>query len=307
MSQEVRTLKRNRIRDRSLAGTVVLYAIAALIAFITIYPMYYVLVLSLSTPREALTMRVYWWPKGFYLDGYRKILMEPSLWLSYRNTIIYCSTRAVLNLITCVLVAYPLTMPRLYGRKFVTMFLLIPMYVGGGIIPEFILMTKLGFYNTPWALILPGSYSIFYIILVRSYFRTIPESLRESAKIDGANNYRILWNVFLPTSKPILAVIALYVIIGVWNSWYHASIYITNQEWQPLQLYLRRVLIEQSDQLANAEFASDEALRQAQENQISVNQMKYTIIIVSSLPMLIAYPFFQQYFVKGVMLGSLKE
>ncbi len=307
MSQEVRTLKRNRIRDRSLAGTIVLYAIAALIAFITIYPMYYVLVLSLSAPREALTMRVYWWPKGFYLDGYRKILMEPSLWLSYRNTIIYCSTRAVLNLITCVLVAYPLTMPHLYGRKFVTMFLLIPMYVGGGIIPEFILMTKLGFYNTPWALILPGSYSIFYIILVRSYFRTIPESLRESAKIDGANNFRILWNVFLPTSKPILAVIALYVIIGVWNSWYHASIYITNQEWQPLQLYLRRVLIEQSDQLANAEFASDEALRQAQENQISVNQMKYTIIIVSSLPMLIAYPFFQQYFVKGVMLGSLKE
>ena len=197
-------------------------------------------------------------------------------------------------------------MRKLYGRKFVTFFLLIPMYVAGGIIPEFILMTKLGLYNTPWALILPGSYSIWYIILTRSYFHSIPESLRESAKLDGANSYRILWNVYLPTSKPILAVVALYTIIGVWNSWYHASIYITEHDWQPLQLYLRRILIEQTEQLGDS-MNDAEALRRMQESQISNNQMKYTVIIVSSLPMLIAYPFFQNYFVKGVMLGSLKE
>ena len=213
----------------------------------------------------------------------------------------------MLTLTTSVLAAYPLTVPKLYGRRFVTMYLLIPMYVSGGIIPEFILMTKLGLYNSPLALILPGSYAIWYIILVRSYFRTIPESLRESAKIDGANSFRILWNVFLPTSKPILAVIALYTIIGVWNSWYHASIYITDRSWQPLQLYLRRILVEQTEQLANTAFTDADALRMAQEQQISNNQLKYTIIIVSSLPMLIAYPFFQNYFVKGVMLGSLKE
>jgi len=207
----------NRIRERSRLGTAILYFFAAVVAFITIYPMYYVLVLSLSTPREALTMRVYWWPKGFFLGGYHRILVDPRLWRSYGNTVLYCSVRAVLNLLTSVLVAYPLTVRGLFGKKFVTMFLLIPMYVAGGIIPEFILMTRLGLYNSPWALILPGSYSIWYIILVRSYFRTIPESLRESAKLDGANSYRILWNVFLPTSKPILAVIALYTIIGVWN------------------------------------------------------------------------------------------
>ena len=307
MKTTVAVPKKNRIKDRSLLSTALIYVFAALIAFITIYPMYYVLVLSLSTPREALTMRVYWWPKGFFLDGYKRILSDSQLWQSYRNTIFYCVTRAVLTLTTSVLAAYPLTVPKLYGRRFVTMYLLIPMYVSGGIIPEFILMTKLGLYNSPLALILPGSYAIWYIILVRSYFRTIPESLRESAKIDGANSFRILWNVFLPTSKPILAVIALYTIIGVWNSWYHASIYITDRSWQPLQLYLRRILVEQTEQLANTAFTDADALRMAQEQQISNNQLKYTIIIVSSLPMLIAYPFFQNYFVKGVMLGSLKE
>ena len=299
--------KVNRIRDRSPLSRAILYFVAALVAFITIYPMYYVLVLSLSAPREALTMRVYWWPKGFFVDSYTRILSDNQLWTSYRNTIIYCGSRAVLTLLTSVMAAYPLTVPHLFGRKFVTMFLLIPMYVTGGIIPEFILMTKLGLYNTPWSLILPGSYSIWYIILVRSYFRTVPEALRESAKIDGANSYQILKDVFLPTSKPILAVVALYTIIGVWNSWYHASVYITDREWQPLQLFLRRVLVEQTEQLSNLAFADAEAVERAQEQQISNNQLKYTIIIISSLPMLIAYPFFQKYFVQGVMLGSLKE
>ena len=299
--------KVNRIRDRSPLSRAILYFVAALVAFITIYPMYYVLMLSLSAPREALTMRVYWWPKGFFVDSYTRILSDNQLWTSYRNTIIYCSSRAVLTLLTSVMAAYPLTVPHLFGRKFVTMFLLIPMYVTGGIIPEFILMTKLGLYNTPWSLILPGSYSIWYIILVRSYFRTVPEALRESAKIDGANSYQILKDVFLPTSKPILAVVALYTIIGVWNSWYHASVYITDREWQPLQLFLRRVLVEQTEQLSNLAFADAEAVERAQEQQISNNQLKYTIIIISSLPMLVAYPFFQKYFVQGVMLGSLKE
>ena len=299
--------KVNRIRDLSPLSRAILYFVAALVAFITIYPMYYVLVLSLSAPREALTMRVYWWPKGFFVDSYTRILSDNQLWTSYRNTIIYCSSRAVLTLLTSVMAAYPLTVPHLFGRKFVTMFLLIPMYVTGGIIPEFILMTKLGLYNTPWSLILPGSYSIWYIILVRSYFRTVPEALRESAKIDAANSYQILKDVFLPTSKPILAVVALYTIIGVWNSWYHASVYITDREWQPLQLFLRRVLVEQTEQLSNLAFADAEAVERAQEQQISNNQLKYTIIIISSLPMLVAYPFFQKYFVQGVMLGSLKE
>ena len=187
--------KQNRIKDRGIVSTVLLYLFAALIAFITIYPMYYVLVLSFSSPREALTMRVYWWPKGFFVDGYKRILTNSNLWLSYRNTIMYCATRAILTLATSVLAAYPLTVKHLYGRKFVIHVPAYPDVRKRRHHPEFILMTKLGLYNSPLALILPGSYAIFYIILVRSYFRTIPESLRESAKIDGANSFRILWNV----------------------------------------------------------------------------------------------------------------
>ena len=233
--------KQNRIKDRGIVSTVLLYFFAALIAFITIYPMYYVLVLSFSSPREALTMRVYWWPKGFFVDGYKRILTNSNLWLSYRNTIMYCATRAILTLATSVLAAYPLTVKHLYGRKFVTMFLLIPMYVSGGIIPEFILMTKLGLYNSPLALILPGSYAIFYIILVRSYFRTIPESLRESAKIDGANEWHIFWNICLPQCRSALYSIAILVFIDNWNMVEQPLILLNDVEKQPLSMFLSSI------------------------------------------------------------------
>ena len=286
---------------------VVITIFLILLAIICVLPMVYELAVSFSTESFVTTGQVTFWPVGFSLGSYKLVLNNPKFWISIRNSVLYVIVGCVLMLFTTMSVAYPLTRPNLKCRKLVNLYLIIPMYVGGGIIPEFILMTKLGLYNSPLALILPGSYAIWYIILVRSYFRTIPESLRESAKIDGANSFRILWNVFLPTSKPILAVIALYTIIGVWNSWYHASIYITDRSWQPLQLYLRRILVEQTEQLANTAFTDADALRMAQEQQISNNQLKYTIIIVSSLPMLIAYPFFQNYFVKGVMLGSLKE
>ena len=155
-------------------------------------------------------------------------------------------------------------------------------------------------------LILPGCYSIWYIILVRSYFSSIPETLREAARIDGANHYQTLWSIYLPISKPILAVIALYTIVGVWNSWYHPALFLTDTNLQPLQLYLRRVLVEQTISFTE-DFASAEMLAAYQEEKISNNQLKYTVIIVSTLPMIVAYPFFQRYFIKGVMLGSLKE
>ena len=299
---ELRELKkRNRIRDRSPVGTAVIYIISILIAFITVYPMYYVLILSLSSPHEALTMRVYWWPKGFFTDGYRRILTDAKLWVAYRNTIMYCSVRAVLNLATSVMVAYPLTVKKLYGRRFVTYFLLIPMYVSGGIIPEFILSTKLHLYNTPWALILPGAYSIWYIILVRSYFHSIPESLRESAKIDGANSYQILWNVFLPTSKPILAVMVLYYAVSHWNSYFNALLYLSDQNRYPLQLILRAILIQ--NQASEESFSE---IGNTYNRMLLSETMKYALIIVSCVPVLILYPFLQKYFVQGVMIGSVK-
>lgn len=297
--------KSNKIREGSRLADVIIYIAAAIVAFITLYPLYYVLILSLSTPEAAATMRVYWFPKGFYLGGYERIFSDMRLWRSYRNTIMYAGIEAVGMLFTCSTFAYTLSVKKLMGRGLINAFILIPMYFSGGIIPQFLLMLSLGLYNTPWALILPGCYSIWYIILVKSYFSSIPETLREAARIDGANHYRILWNVYLPISKPILAVIALYTVVGVWNSWYRPALFLTDGEWQPLQLYLRRVLVEQTVNFSE-DFASKALMEAAQRQEISNNQMKYTVIIVSTLPMVIAYPFFQRYFVKGVMLGSLK-
>ena len=300
-------LKRERsINLGSKVADIIIYIIAAISALITLYPIYYVLILSLSSPEHAITMQVFWLPKGFYLEGYKRLLSDRQLWVSYSNTIFYAVCETILMLVVSTMAAYTLSSKHLKGRKVLNYFLLIPMYFSGGIIPLFLLVLQLGIYNTPWALILPGAVSIWYIILIKSYFGTIPESLREAAELDGANSYQVLWNVFLPTSKPILAVVALYKIVGVWNGWFRASIFIIDSKWQPLQIYLRRVLVEQDIDLSQ-ELLTAEELMADQVNRLSNNQFKYTIIIVSSLPMLIAYPYFQKFFVTGVMLGSLKE
>lgn len=296
----------NHINEGSKLADGIIYAIAILMAFLCLYPMYYVLILSLSEPRAAATMQVYWWPKGLYLGGYAKILGDKLLWASYANTILYALAEMILMLLTCSTYAYALSCKQLKHRGLANTFILIPMYFSGGTIPLFVMVMKYGLYNTPWALILTGGYSVWYIILVKSYFSSIPETLREAAKIDGANHYQIWWKIFLPVSKPILAVIALYTIVNVWNSWFHATLFLADQKIQPLQLYLRRILVLGKVDLT-VDLATAEEVRAAQENAISNSQLKYAVIIVSSLPMIIAYPFFQKYFVKGVMLGSLKE
>lgn len=297
----------NKIKEGSVIADVIFYILAVLFGFIALYPMWYVLVLSISEPQAALAGDCYWWPRGFYLGGYETAVMDKNLWISYRNTIMYCVITCVLMLFTTSTCAYPLTSHALKGRKYLTFFLLIPMYFSGGMIPSFLLIVKLGLYDTPWALILPGAMSIWYTILMRSFFRTIGESLREAAMIDGADHYRVFFNLYLPNSKAIIAVIALYTIIGVWNSWFQAMLYLRKDDWRPLQLYLRRLLIFDDASIENMMNLSDEELARYNEKQMGTLQMRYTIIMLSSIPMMLAYPFFQKYFVKGVMLGSLKE
>lgn len=294
------------IKEGNIFANILIYLFSAFIAFITLYPVYYVIILSLSEPQFAATMRVYFWPRGFYIDSYKSIVNDSRLWMTYRNTFFYALSQTIMMLITCTTAAYSLSIKGLKFRKGLIVFLLIPMYFSGGIIPLFILIINLGIYNTPLALILPGSFSIWYIILVKSYFGTIPDTLRDAARIDGANHYQTLLKIFLPTSKSILAVIALYTIISAWNSWFWAALFISDSRWQPLQLYLRRILVEQTIDLSQELFSREQMIRD-QERRLSNIQLKYTIIVISTLPMLIAYPFFQKYFVKGVMLGSLKE
>ena len=244
--------------------------------------MYYVLILSLSEPAYAATMRVYLVPKGFNLSAFQVLVTDMKMWRAYANTVLYVVPTTILMIATSTVVAFGLNYKKLMGRKFLTMFLLIPMYFAGGTIPSFLLIVKLGLYDSPFSQVIPACFSIWNIILLQ-----------------------VLLKVFVPLGKPIFAVLAVYTIVGVWNSWFSAMLYLPHTEWQPLQMYLRRILVESKQtltQVMDAATAKELAMR-----QLSNAQLKYAMIIFTTLPVLCTYPFFQKYFVKGMVLGSLKE
>lgn len=273
------------------------------VCLVTLYPMYYVFIMSVSSPAAVNAMSVFLYPKGFQLESYTLLFKDTQLWKAYGNTIIYTIASTLLILVTSVLGAYPLTVSGLRGRKFFVGYLLIPMYFSGGLIPSFLLINKLGIYATRWAIILPASFNIWNLILVRTFFSGLPEELRESAKMDGAGHLRILFQIFLPVSKSVLAVVSIYSIVGMWNSWFNAQVYLPNTDLQPLQMYLKRVLVQMSVNLS--ELNSTE-IEDAMERMFSATQLKYSMIIFTTLPIIFTYPFFQKYFIKGVMVGSLK-
>ena len=200
----------NKIKEGKTIYTVLVYVAVAFLCFLAVYPMYYVLIMSLSSPENAAQMNVYVIPKGFCVDAYKVLVQDPEMWRAYLNTIIYVIPTTILMLTTCVLVAYPLTYKRLMGRKFVNMFLLVPMYFGGGMIPTFLLINKLGLYDNPLSQILPVCFSIWNIILVKAFFSSIPESLREAAKIDGAGR----WKQFEKLTMPFMLFSTMPVLLG---------------------------------------------------------------------------------------------
>jgi putative aldouronate transport system permease protein len=311
----MKTRKTYKMSMGSRAADFIMYALAVLVIFITLYPLYYVLILSVSSPRYALNMEVYFFPRGFDLSSYLVLIKNTKIWRAFFNTVVYVIAGTGLALITSAISAFPLTYKGLPGRKYVVNFMLITMFVSGGLIPTFLLVMRLGMYDSPLALIIPGCFSVWNIILVKSYFSTVPEALRESARIDGASVYQILFRIYLPLSTPILAVIAVYAIVGTWNSWFSAMVYLPSLDWQPLQLYLRRMLIDISGLGGTTESAgataaamlSSDAAREMEARRIAFASLKYAMIIFTSLPVLFTYPFFQKYFMKGIMLGSLKE
>lgn len=297
-------VKRGHIRSGNPVATGIIYALAILAALICIYPMYYVLCMSLSSPAAVSGLRVYWYPVGWQVDAYKVIISKVEMWRAYGMSIFYVVVATVIMVMTCILAAFPLTSPNLIGRKFMTVFLLIPMYFSGGLIPTFMVMKMFGLYNNVWAMIIPHAYSIWYIILTRTYFHSIPETMREAAKMDGANSYQILFKIYLPLAKPILAVIAIYTIVNVWNGWLTAQIYLRDTSLQPLQLYLRRVLVSVTQKLTQP--ATQQEMELLAKTRLANLSLQYAMIIFTTLPIIFTYPFFQKYFVKGVMLGSLK-
>ncbi len=286
---------------------VVTVCIAA--AVITIYPMWYVLAMSLNDPFEAVKGNLTWnlFPTKLYLGSYEVILKDPGLWRSAGMSVFYAVSGTLLMLTTCVLGAFPLTRPNLKFRRLVVVFLIIPMYFGGGLIPTFLVVQKIGLYDTIWAIILPSAYSVWNIILTRTFFMTIPHEVAESAYIDGANNFQLMGRIYVPLSKPVLAVVSIYTLVAIWNSWFNAMIYLPNYTLHPLQMYLQRILIAQTvDMTKLKEVTSAEDMAALMKRAMGARQLKYAMIMVVSLPIIMVYPMFQKHFVKGVMLGSLK-
>lgn len=262
--------------------------------------MWYVLVSSFSDAYAIASGQVKLLPVGFNLNAYKLVFSDQNIWSSYGNTIFYVVVGTIINLIMTTLGAYPLSRRNLHGRNFVMAFIVFTMFFSGGLIPAYLNIRELGLFDTRWALILPGAVNAFNLIVMRTFFQSIPDSLIESAKIDGAHDFKVLWKIVLPLSMPVLAVMTLFYAVGHWNSWFSAMIYLQDRSLFPLQLILREILIQSSAQNMLTNATQDEVHRISES-------IKYATIIVATVPILMIYPFLQRYFVKGVMIGALKE
>ncbi len=281
-----------------------------LFGFAMVYPIWWVVMTSLSDPVWLSTNTVGFLPGKFSLDAYRFILAEPKLWTSYMNSIIYALGSTVVTLLVCSLFAYPLTLNNFKGKKFFNILLLIPMFFTGGMIPTYLQVAKLGMLDTIWSMILPGAISSYYVILFRTNMKEITGTLREAAIIDGASEFRVYWNIVLPLSKVIFLIIALYCIVGSWNSFTPPLLYLSEEAKMPLSIYLRNLIVTSSTDTAELTMSSGSAYYQTIASQGGGIGMRKAIkmgtIVVTVLPIMMIYPFIQKYFVKGVMLGSVK-
>ena len=280
------------------ANTVVLI----ILTLVFFYPIWHCLMASFSDPGKLLTQQsLLIVPNGFSLKGYQTVIGNASIWIGYKNTLIYLAAGTLLNMVLTILGAYVLSRQHLMLKKFLLFFVTLTMYISAGLIPTFLTIKSLGLYNTRFALILPVAISTYNMIVMRTAFSHVPRALEESAMIDGASDLTILVRILLPVSKATLAVIVLFYAVMHWNSWFSAAIYLQDRKKFPLQLYLREILIANSTAVTGEPGDPLDGLYYLEE------LVKYCTIIVSTVPILCCYPFVQKYFVSGVMLGSLKE
>lgn len=278
--------------------------IMAILIFIFVWPLLFVLSASVSDPAAVTLGKVWLFPKGFNLEGYKAIFNYKNIWVGYKNTVIYTALGTTLNLFMTICAAYPLSRKDFMPRKALARIFMFTMFFSGGLIPSYMVVVKLGIYDTIWAMLLPSAVHVMYIIIMRTYFQTsIPQSLHEAAELDGANTAQVLWHIVLPLSGPILAVMALYYGVGKWNSYFDALVYMSSTSKYPLQMFLREILI--NNQVDLNMVGLDLAAAEAKMHLAQV--IKYGVIVVASLPVLCVYPFVQKYFVKGVMIGAVKE
>lgn len=289
-------MKKLSVGDRIF--TIIAYIILIVVTCIVLYPLVYVLSASLSNPEMILKGKVWLFPKDITFQAYKEVFQNDKIMIGYKNTIIYTVVGTAINLALSTMIAYPLSRKDFLGRGAITAFLVFTMFFSGGMIPTYLLVKDLGMVNTIWAIVIPNAVSVYNVIIMRTFFQNIPEEIRESASIDGCSNITFLMRILLPLSMPIIAVMTLFYGVAHWNAFFDALIYLSDSQKYPLQLFLRQMLIQ--DNMADMGSLGEGEYVKYLEG------LKYSVVVVASLPMLILYPLLQKYFVKGVMIGSLK-
>jgi putative aldouronate transport system permease protein len=281
------------------------YALLFVVLVLVAYPLIFVISASISDPDMVYRGKVWLFPRGLTFEGFQRVLRNGDIWLGYRNSIFYTIAGTIINLAVTLPCAFALSRKNLRGRNLITLAFSFTMFFSGGIIPTYLVVDGLGLTNTVWAMLLPNAASMYYIIIARTYMQNnIPASLQEAACIDGCSDTRFFLQIALPLSAPIIAVLSLFYGVMHWNSFFNALIYLSKRELIPLQLVLREILL--INEMGSSSMMSvDSAEMMAQQARIS-ELVKYAVIIVSTLPAMIAYPFVQRHFTKGVMMGAIK-
>ena len=288
--------------DERMISQFVFTLIAVILIVLIIYPLWFVIIASFSNPADVANGEVWLWPKKLDFAGYGELFKQKQIWTSYLNTIIYTLAGTFIALAVNIPAGFAMSRKELHGKKWINLFYLIPMFVNGGLIPTYFVVKAFGLLDSFWVMVLPFSVSTYNIIVARTFFKSsLPDSLWDAAQIDGCGTIRFFFQIALPLSKSVLAVIGLWTAVGLWNSWFNALIYLNKESLQPLQLILRRILISNQSLLGAATGEMANELRRLSD------MMKYAAIVVSTLPIMCLYPFLQKYFNKGVMIGAIKE
>ena len=289
------------LSDRT--SDIILAAICLIIVFLVAYPLYYVLIASVSNPYDVYAGKTFLLPSGFTLDGYKAVFADKSIITGYLNSIKYTVVGTIFSVVMIYLSAYPLSVKNLPGRKFLSIFFIITMYFGGGLMPTYLVVRDTGLIDTIWAMFIPGGVAVSNMIIVRNFFEhSIPKEMIEAAEIDGCSKWTTFIKIVVPLSRSIMAVMVVFSMVAYWNDWFTSMIYLPGTERAPLSLVLRNILIKSS---ASASQASTISGGYAELNKLT-EMIKFSSIIVAAAPMLIAYPFVQKYFEKGMMAGAVK-
>ena len=273
------------------------YTVVTILTLIVLYPVVFIIAASVSNSNIVIQGQVWLWPKEFTLRAYELVLERPQIWTGYRNTILYTAGGTLINLVITLMCAYPMARKNLPGRNIIMFIFSFTMMFSGGMIPTYMLVKNLGIMNTYWSIVLPGAMSVYNMIVCRTFIETnIPDEMLEAAQIDGCNNTQFFFQMVLPLSKAIIAVLALWYGVAHWNAYFNAFLYLRESDKYPLQIFLKEILV-QSERMGGADMVEQSTIYET---------LKYSVIVISTAPLFCVYPFVQKYFQEGVMVGGVK-